>query len=426
MNDFQYAELDEETSALWDREMKKLSDKGGFAALLKNVPGTIQALDLNSYLPTFFDIAELKIHVEYIIPGLLPKQSITLLHGRGGGLKTWLALELGARISEGNFFAGLATGKTPTYFVDYENSLPMIVDRANIIGASGMKLWHISNDIPPPRLDSSDWILFKSLLPGLIIIDTLRSCQLLDENSSQDMAKIMGRLKQLRDIGHTILLLHHTQKADARTYKGSTAILDLCDHVLGLERVKEIGSDQVVDDNETDLPLRLGTREKTRFEPFAIFLRFDPSRGFYPAGDPDDESLSALRDLLSDHELNQTEFFKLAKYNLEMRRRKFLYLLRKGEGRLWTKSKSAWRNQTVYCSVVHEQSQLFDSQLAENTQLSSCPGTKKISETTASCSVVPVVPPLIGGTLDNSTTDLPGITDKELEAAYEEEKDEGE
>ena len=46
----------------------------------------------------------------------------------------------------------------------------------------------------------------------------------------------MERLKQLKDMGFAILLLHHTPKGNENTYKGSTAFLDLCDHVLGLER----------------------------------------------------------------------------------------------------------------------------------------------------------------------------------------------
>lgn len=382
-------EMDEETSDLWDGEMKKFVDKGGFTSLLKNLPTQTQTLDLNTYLPTFFDIANLNLKVEYIIPGLIPKQSITLLHGRGGGLKTWLALELGARISEGNFFAGLPVEKTPTYFADYENSLPMLVDRTKIIGPSEMRLWHISNDIPPPRLDSSDWILFKSLLPGLIIFDTLRSCQLLDENSSRDMALILGRLKELRETGHTILLLHHTQKADTRTYKGSTAILDLCDHVLGLERVKEVGSETIVDDDEMDLPLRLGTREKTRFEPFSIFLKFDPSRGFSLANNPDDELLSNLRDLLEGNGLNQTQFFKLAKSELEMNRKKFLRLLKKGEGRFWTKLKLQNHGAMVYCPLVPDKNELSKPELTENTDLSPCPDAKNSMGTTATCPTCP-------------------------------------
>lgn len=434
-------EMDPETSDLWDGEMNRFFDKGGFQKLLADVPDGPVALDLNTYLPTFNDLSKMDLKVEYIIPGLIPKQSIILLHGRGGGLKTWLALELGARISEGGLFVELPTERVPTYYIDYENSLPMLIDRTKILGPSEMKLWHISNTIPPPRLDSEDWILFKSLLPGLIIYDTLRSCQLLDENSSKDMALIMGRLKELREIGHTVLLLHHTQKADTRTYKGSTAILDLCDHVLGLDRVKEIGSDMIVDDDEADLPLRLGTREKTRFEPFSIYLKFDPTKGFSLARNPDDEALMDMWNLLKEENIhpNQNEFFKLAKQEFEMNRKRFLRLLKKGEGNFWVKERRPEnKNQSVYSPVVptnenRGQPVFIEGQLAEeklpelqsieNIELSPSHDEKKHMGTTAHKSQLsPCFPPL-GGTGVMGTTE---ISDSEGTTDLMEEQDEGE
>jgi hypothetical protein len=271
-----------------------------------------------------------------------------------------------------------------------------------------MKVWHLSNSLLPPRLDSKeDWKLYKALFPGLLIIDTLRSAQLLDENSSKDMALIMNRLKELREFGHTILLIHHAPKANERTYKGSTAISDLSDHCLVLERVREVGSEETVDDDEdNDLPLRLGVRGKTRFAASSIFLRFDPLIGFIPAKNPTDELLSTLQNLLEDRELNQTEFFKLAKDAVQINRRKFLSLLRKGEGRFWTKIKSPWKNQTVYCPVVHNENQLSDSQLFENTELSSCPNGKRTTEPTASYTSCNSCPPPLGGTTEQRTTDL--------------------
>jgi hypothetical protein len=334
-------EMNEETSDLYDEVMNEFQKKGGFQKLLKDLPGGPVALDLNTYLPTFKDLAKMDLRVEYIVPGALPKNAITNLNARGGGLKTWLALELGACVSEGRPFVGLPTEKTLVYYIDYENSLPMLVDRTKIIGPSEMKLWHISNSIPPPRLDSSEWILFKALLPGLIIFDTLRSCQLLDENSSKDMSLVMGRLKELRELGHTILLLHHTTKNDPRTYRGSTAILDLCDHVLGLERVKEIGSDQTIDNDEADLPLRLGTREKTRFEPFSMYLTFDPSKGFRAALNPEIDILEQMRQYLlvyfKDYNSpTKTQFIDLIKIEMSLGRGKILKLIEKGNGDYWT------------------------------------------------------------------------------------------
>jgi len=448
MNDtLQHPEIDEETESLYQGEIKKFVNKGGFQKLLQDVPGGPIALDLNTYLPTLTDLGKLDCKTEWAVERLIVKQAINTLTSPGGLFKTTVSMQIGTCVEDGRPFAGQKTQKMPVWYIDFENPLSLVCDKARINGPSEMGVWHLSNPFPPPRLDTEeDWKLYKALMPGLLIFDTLRSAQLLDENSSKDMALIMNRLKELREFGHTILLIHHAPKANERTYKGSTAISDLSDHCLVLERVRRVGSEETVDDaDDNDFPLRLGVRGKTRFEPFAIFLRFDPCRGLCLASDPNDELLLNLQDLLEDRGLNQSEFFKQAKDNLEMRRGKFLWLLRKGEGRFWTKSKSSWRNQTVYRSVVPNQNQLPNPQLFKNTELSSCSGSKRITETTASCSVVPsCFPPLRGEpleTMDNQLEaigegglflkgeeeNLPWITDEELgEAVKKEEFDEGE
>jgi len=293
-------------------------------------------------LPTLSDICDLDIKVEWVVEKLIPKQAVTVLHGKGGIGKTWLMLQLGSCVAEGTSFCGLATQKMPCYYIDFENSLATLHDRAVVLGRSNLQVWHISNPLPPPRLDSNEWVRFKDLFPGLLIFDTLRAAQLLDENSSRDMTTIMMRLKVLRDLGFTPVLIHHTPKSDERIYKGSTAIQDQCDHVLSLDRVKSVGSEQEVDGDEEDWdhPLRLGVRGKTRYEPFSIYLQFDPSKGFEVAPDPDDESLKNIHSLLVEFKAkesispNQTQIITYIK-DLGINRKKLLRLLRKGEGRLW-------------------------------------------------------------------------------------------
>ena len=293
-------------------------------------------------LPTLGDILQLDIKVEWVVDKLIPKQSVTVLHGKGGVGKTWLMLQMGSCVADEIPFVGLLPAiKMEAYYVDFENSLPVLHQRATVLGKSGLKVWHVSNPKPPPRLDSKGWEQYNELTPGLLIFDTFRASQSLDENSSKDMALIMMRLKELRDMGFTIALIHHSPKGNERTYRGSSAIVDQCDHVLSLERVKDVGSGQETDGEDWKLPLRLGVRGKTRYEPFSIYLQFDPAIGFEKATAPDEEPLAAVHDLIVNFERkkrafpNQTQIAEMVK-GLAINKKRLLRLLKKGEGQCWT------------------------------------------------------------------------------------------
>ena len=298
----------------------------------------------------------LDIHVEWIVDKLIPKQSITLFHGRGGIGKTWLSLVLAHAVSKGMPFMGLDTVQCPVVYVDYENSLPVLVERVKKIEAEDVLYWHNTNEMRPPKIDAKEWELYKSLPVGLLVYDTLRASQTKDENDSRQMAEVMTRLKELRDAGFTILLLHHTPKGNDQTYKGSTAILDLADHVLSLHKVRK-GSLEETDDEETEnVYYRFGTKGKTRYEPFHIFLEFQKEHGFVIAPDPDTEEMEEIYDLLLNQKdlLKQSEVYDLVKTKLSITSKgKVIKLLNKGIGKYWETKRNEGRGRAVfYCPIV--------------------------------------------------------------------------
>jgi archaellum biogenesis ATPase FlaH len=297
-------------------------------------------IDPMTFLRKGSDLLSLDCCVEWVVDKLIPKQSITLLHGKGGIGKTWISLIIGNAVSKGIDFMNLNTEQMFVVFIDFENSLPVLVERVKKIDASEILFWHNTNETRPPKLDRGEWTQYKNLPMGLLIFDTLRASQSRDENSSQDMAFIMSRLKELRDMGFTIILLHHTPKSNDRTYKGSTALMDLADHVLSLHRVRK-GSLEDIDDEDEEGYYRFGTKEKTRYEPFHIFLDFDPEKGFISAPDPDLEDMRELHNIIvelkdSQGELPiQSQILDKAKEELNFGNIKTRKLLKRGESKYW-------------------------------------------------------------------------------------------
>ncbi|MBI4377599.1 MAG: AAA family ATPase [Nitrospinae bacterium] len=287
-------------------------------------------------------IQSLDIKIEWIIDRLIPKESITLVFGKGGIGKTWLLMDMARCIGEGIHYLGLTTIKTPVIFVDFENPLAVLNTRTQKLGDSqNVYFWRANNEkIKPPKLDSADWEDYKKLPKGAVLIfDTLRASHGQDENKSDGMALIMERMKELRDMCFTIILLHHTAKNSDKIAKGSTAIVDLSDHILGLTlvRKKKGGQDIVIDDDEDDedTVYKFGVREKTRFEPYHIYLILNPDYGFELAPDPQVDTLKEMhRILLENDSLTKSAFIERCK-GLGIGINKLRKLVELGQSRYW-------------------------------------------------------------------------------------------
>jgi hypothetical protein len=323
---------------------KELAEKllRDFGEALKN-PNPAKVKDVLTALEPWETIRGMEITVEWIVDRIIPKESITLLFGKGGIGKTWLTLDMARAVGQGLPFLGLSTVKAVVVFVDFENPLAVLNIRTQKLGdGEGVFFWRANNPIlKAPKLDKKDWGLYRQLPPGaLLIFDTLRASQDRDENKSDEMGLIMGRLKELRDMGFTIILLHHTAKNADRVAKGSTAIVDLADHILGLTlvRKKKDGQEIIVDDEagDDDLLYRFGVREKTRFEPYHVYLTLNPDHGFELAPDPQEDTLKRMHEILSQGgDMLKTIFLTHCSQEIGLNEKKMRRLFDIGLGRYW-------------------------------------------------------------------------------------------
>ncbi len=304
-------------------------------------------IDLSRCLETWNDIRSMEIKVEYLVDRLIPKNAITILFGKGGIGKTWLLLQIAAHVSKGTPLFELESKKNPIVYIDYENPLSVLNARIQKFDEiEQVSFWRANNpNQKAPKLDTKEWEYFKQLpAESVLIFDSLRSSHGGDENASDATSRVMERLKTLRDMGFTIIVLHHTPKNSDRVAKGSSAIVDLADHILGLNLVKRSkdGQEEIIEDDQIggDAIYRLGTRDKTRFEPYQIYLTFNPDLGFETAPGPNEGTLSMMKDILEkDGQIQKTEFARKCHDELGIPEKKARALIKAGDGRYWRLSK---------------------------------------------------------------------------------------
>jgi len=291
--------------------------------------------DPYAFMKTGAELQALDVHIDWIVEKLIPEGAITLLHGPGGLGKTWLCLALAKAISEGTPFLGLATKKREVVYVDYENPLAVIHDRTIALNVCAPHFWNLSDPTRPPKIDGPDWARLKALRPGAtIFFDTARGGTVGDENKSQDVALVMNNLKELRELGHEIILQAHTTKLNKKLSRGATTWEDLADHALAFYRVRS-GTQIEEEGFDPNALLFLGTGEKTRYEPCRLYLSLDAATGaFTLAENPDAKNIDAMAEYIAGpgFRKNQTTLLAWAQDNLGGgRNQKFITLLQRGE-----------------------------------------------------------------------------------------------
>ncbi len=151
--------------------------------------------------------------LEFLFDGFLPFGYLTVLTGEAGVGKTFLAYTLSK--------TAIKKGYRVVY-LDADNSLPYIKQNLedfglmeelnqNFFTVSRQKADFVINK------ENASWKAVKRLLRNLtkclVIVDTLGSFSKgYDINADRDVREIMAELKEIRDMGHAVLVLHHTQK----------------------------------------------------------------------------------------------------------------------------------------------------------------------------------------------------------------------
>ena len=188
--------------------------------------------------------------LEWMVDGVLPMTGIGLVIGQSGAGKSFVTLDLLARVSLGLPWFGHDSRRRKTVYVGLEG-------RAGI--KRRIEAWERQNGSQVPdgfavvldtlKLTEQEDVhdLARAILNaggegGLIVIDTLAQASPgIDENSSADMGLVIEALQRLQAlVGGLVLAVHHMGKDTARGARGHSSLYAACDAVISTVKAGDL------------------------------------------------------------------------------------------------------------------------------------------------------------------------------------------
>lgn len=170
---------------------------------------------------------------EFLIDGFLPKHLITMIYADGGMGKSWAAMCL-AKFAER---AGMVV-----LYLDYDNPMSVLkergVEQKLIQACPNLRYVHRSKT-PMLGLEMlsalEDQAVAGRFKNTLIVLDSLRDFS--DVNNDAKAMQLGEKLKNLREAGATIVVLHHSTK-NGSNYQGSNNIRNSIDNMYLLTKIE--------------------------------------------------------------------------------------------------------------------------------------------------------------------------------------------
>lgn len=180
--------------------------------------------------------------IQWCVKGLLPTTGIGAIFGPSRSGKSFLAKDLGACIALGQDWFGHRTTRCDVTYVmlEGEGGLRNRVEAWEIHNGKLLPSGFKAMPQPFQLADPEQVEELGALLPsgGVVIIDTFnRAAPGLDENSSQDMGRILAGMKRLQGVtGGLVLVVHHTGKDASKGMRGHSSLLAALDGSIEVER----------------------------------------------------------------------------------------------------------------------------------------------------------------------------------------------
>ena len=299
--------------------------------------------------------------IDFLMDDVLAVESVVLLAGREGSLKSFLAMEWSHCLARGIAWLGRQCRNVKVLYLDAEMPSNVFFTRLSSYGgAENLNVWRWTDADFPTRLDDAR-LIAASKAHHVIIIDTTRRFMAnLKENSSDDMAVVTAQLRELTRSGCTVVALHHGKKdKEDPGYRGSTELGAGVDVSFAVQR--KVKDDQV----RVEI-----SAEKTRYSEdsrLSLLVRRGPGHpvfqdahsairaGVQAQQDAHLNVLGAIIEAFPTPPTQKQIIDECSRRKTEWSRHEVLRLLKVGEGRRWYRDASAVdRRVMLYNSILSE------------------------------------------------------------------------
>ena len=195
------------------------------------------------------ELAELP-PMSWLIDNVLSDHGLSVLWGKYGTLKTFVALDMAMAIATGTPWHGHPVKYGPVVYIAGEGAFGLAKRAQAWRATKGREAGKPRFKLIPQALNLTDPQLHVELInalleleeqPALIAVDTLaRTLGSRDENKQADMNMYVGALDEMREVtGANVLVLHHGGKDESAGSRGSTVLPAAADTVIYAKRTSK-------------------------------------------------------------------------------------------------------------------------------------------------------------------------------------------
>jgi hypothetical protein len=180
--------------------------------------------------------------IKYIVEGVFPEASVSVIFGEPGSKKTYSMLDSGVCVALGQDWLDFHTSQAPVLFIDEESGVQRINKRLKAImqahnATKDLKFAYVvleGFDLQTPRDRKKLHNLVLDTKAGFVILDALADFLPGDENSVKDVLPGLRGLRYIaNDTKAAMVLIHHAGKSGK--YRGSSCIKGAVDLMLEVQ-----------------------------------------------------------------------------------------------------------------------------------------------------------------------------------------------